>query len=176
MTKKTKYPLAERAALQLQAELAPILAACNVLSKKYGALAVAAEKNEKKFAKGVGDDAVSKKVNTYDNLVCVYADLRDWLWYAPAGAKRKWPKAPELGMALDMDENDFRGLDRLADLDREEAAKAAKPVLLKVRMPASSTITKPTGGAALSSSSVVRYDETKAQKHLVSKTTKGKKK
>jgi hypothetical protein len=171
MTKKTKYPLAEKAAFQLQAELAPILAACNVLSKKYHALAVAAMKNEKKFARGVGD-AVNKRVGAYRNLAYVYTDLTQYLEYAPAGAERKWPRAPDLGQLIDTTETDFRGLDRLADLDREEAAKTAKPSLLKVRIPASSTTTKPTGGAALSSSSVVQYDKTKARGHRVSKTTK----
>lgn len=153
--KKQKYPIAEMAAKHLRDELAPILWACNELSKKYAALSASAEKNVKRINRSLSklkDNHSPEARRLVDQEIAWgdasshFANLADDLRYVPYKGRR-CALVPNLSMAADTDAFDLSFLDTLAGF--EDLSSAAES-LGKVANALQKTTGKPTGGAALS--------------------------
>lgn len=186
-TKKTKTPLAAKAAAQLQKELAPIFKACNALSKKYAALSAAETKKEKAAEKlsfkNPGSVELQKLFCAHGDLSATYSDIADYLRYAAHGDKFG-RSTPNLEYVDEVMVSDFYHIDEIAKLSvaAKPKAVAAKPKHAKPSkdwpLKVVDCNTKPTGGAPLAHGDpAILYGETKARsaKNSTLPTTKAKK-
>jgi hypothetical protein len=125
VTMKATNKLALKAAATIKAEVAPILAACKALSKKYTALSKAEAKSATAAAKASLPDLREAHIG----LQYAYEDVAH-SFNCRAGTRGDSPVAPDLFDLLSLDWGHFADMDKLAALP--ETAEAA-PVKAKAK-------------------------------------------
>jgi hypothetical protein len=147
VTMKATNKLALKAAATIKAEVAPILAACKALSKKYTALSKAEAKSATAAAKASLPDLREAHIG----LQYAYEDVAH-SFNCRAGTGSDSPIAPDLFDLLILDWHHFADMDKLAEVSAtaEAAPVKAKPKPKAAPVKAGRGATVVTGGAPLS--------------------------
>ena len=149
VTMKATNKLALKAAATIKAEVAPILAACKALSKKYTALS----KAEAKSAKAAEKASLPDLCEAHIGLQYAYEDVAH-SFNCRAGTGSDSPIAPDLFDLLILDWHHFADMDKLAEVSATaeaapvKAKAKAKPKAAPVKAGRGATVV--TGGAPLS--------------------------